>query len=234
MTVLYEHGRATDAATTVAGIYYWKNLINGKGYVGKTLNLQSRMSDYIGMQFKAQRAFYAAVKKYDLKNFTCYKVMDCCPSDVALNYWETFWIKELNTFIDGGHGYNLTTGGDGGKLSVETRQKMSDAKRGIKFSAETRKKLSDAQRGENNQNYGKKFSDEHRKKIGDAKRGEKNPNYGKKLSAETRKKMSDARRGKKRAPFSAEHRKKISDAWVLRRKSKLVQSGTLYSEFFIF
>lgn len=283
MTVLCEQGKITDAAPETAGIYYWKNLVNGKGYVGKTLNLQSRMNDYVKMRFKTQRAFYAAVKKYGLQNFTCYKVMDCCPSDVALNYWETYWIRELDTFADGGNGYNLTTGGEGGKRSEESRKKLSVAHRGKKFSVEHRKNISDAlrgeknpfygkkhsaetlkkmscaQRGEKSANYGKKLSDEHRKKIGDAQRGEKNTNYGKKLSAETlkkmscaasnmsvehRKKISDALRGKKHSDdtrkkmsyaqrgkkLSDEHRKKLIDAWVRRRKSKLVNTETLYNE----
>lgn len=226
MTVLCENGNITDAATKTAGIYYWRNNINGKGYVGKSLNLLKRLGQYIGMQFKAQTTFYAAVKKYGLENFTCYKVMDCCPSDVALNYWETYWIRELDTFIDGGHGYNLTTGGEGGKKSVETRKKIGDAKRGKKrepFSAEHCQKMSDAKRGKKLP----QFSDEHRKKLSAAKRGKKLPPF----SAEHRQKISDVQRGK---TLSAETKRKMREAWAIRKKSKMVQSETLYRQFFVF
>ena len=227
MTVLCEQGKVTDAATKTAGIYYWRNNINGKGYVGKSLNLLKRLGQYIGMKFKLQPAFYAAVKKYGLENFTCYKIMDCCPSDVALNYWETYWIRELDTFIDGGNGYNLTTGGEGGKKSAETKRKIGDANRGKKHSEEVRRKISEANRG-------KKLSDETRKKLSYANRGKTRAPF----SAEHRKKIGDANRGENHAFYGKKHtaetRLKISEAWAIRKKSKMVQSETLYRQFFVF
>ena len=222
MMVLCKQGKITEAATKTAGIYYWKNNVNGKGYVGQTLNHRSRIRCYIGGRFKNQTAFYAAVQKYGLENFTCYKVMDCCPSKVALNYWETYWIKELDTFADGGNGYNLTSGGDCNELSEETRKKISNSMCGRKHSDEHRRKNSESNRG-------RKHSDEHRKKIGDAMRG-------KKLSEEARKAIGDSQRGRK---HSDEHRKKIGD--IQRgmkrpgvRKSNLLRTGTLWKEFFVF
>ena len=80
MIVLCEQGKITEAAAKTAGIYYWKNNLNGKGYVGQSFNLRKRLHVYKWMRFKTQPAFYAAVQKYGLENFTCYKVMDCCLS----------------------------------------------------------------------------------------------------------------------------------------------------------
>lgn len=62
----------------------------------------------------------------------------------------------------------------GGKHSLETRRKISQAHMGMRHTPETRRKLSEIQRG-------KKLSLEHRKKIGDAlrgkHRGKKAPNW---------------------------------------------------------
>jgi hypothetical protein len=70
----------------------------------------------------------------------------------------------------------------GKKLSEETKQKISEAKKGKKLSEETRQKMSEAQKG-------KKLSEETRQKMSEAKKGDNNPNYGKKLPEEHRQKI---------------------------------------------
>ena len=67
-------------------------------------------------------------------------------------------------------------------MSEETRQKISDARKGKHLSTETRQKMSDAMKGKN---------------------------VGKHLSAAARKKMSNAKKGKH---FSEEHKQKLSIA----------------------
>jgi hypothetical protein len=58
-TILYEKGNISDTATQTAGsIYYWKNNLNGKGYVGQTMTIWKRMHNYIQNRFSSQRAFY--------------------------------------------------------------------------------------------------------------------------------------------------------------------------------
>ena len=83
--------------------------------------------------------------------------------------------------------------------SAETRQKMSDARKGKTRSAETKQKMSDAGKG-------KTLSAETKQKMSDV--GKNRPP----ISAETRQKLSDAKKGKTRKPHSAETRQKISDA----------------------
>jgi hypothetical protein len=65
--------------------------------------------------------------------------------------------------------------------SEETREKMSDAKKGRRLSEETKKKLSDANKGENNFWYGKHHTEETKKKISNARKGKyagkNNPNW---------------------------------------------------------
>jgi len=93
--------------------------------------------------------------------------------------WEMFYIKHYGR-KDLGTGIlrNRTNGGEGGSgavRSMETRQKISDAQRGVKnhmfgkhLSEETRQKLSMVRRKEN-------LSQKTLNKMSEAHRGEKNP-----------------------------------------------------------
>lgn len=95
-------------------------------------------------------------------------------------------------------------------VSLETRKKMSDAKKGKIPNEETRKKMSASRLGfrhteesknkMSEANKGRSKSETHRKKMSQV-------NIGKHHSEETRKKMSDSHKGKS---FSYEHRKNLS------------------------
>ena len=76
----------------------------------------------------------------------------------------------------------------GKQLSVETRIKLSEAKKGKKL---------------------KPFTDEHRRKLSEAKKGEKNHFYGKTHTADTCKKISEAnkRRWAKKREYRARKKK---------------------------
>ena len=90
---------------------------------------------------------------------------------------------------------NLTNGGEGNS--------------GYVCSTETRQKISEARKGENNPMYGKCFSEEHKRKLSEARKGENNPMYGKHISEKTRQKMSKAHKGKM---LSEEHKRKLSES----------------------
>ena len=104
-------------------------------------------------------------------------------------------------------------------ISVETRLKMSEAKKGKQFSAEHRKKLSEAHKGKHHSvetrkkmseaQKCKQFSAEHRKKLSEAHKGKHH-------SVETRLKMSEALSGENHPLFGKHHseetRLKMSEA----------------------
>ena len=154
-------------------IYLRPNLINGKKYVGKTTDLKTRQYNWNNLtQPYAGPAINNARAKYGIDNFGFEILKEC--NDDELDYWEKYYIKELNTKVP--YGYNMTEGGDGNN--------------GYSPTEETRKKISEAQKGEKHWNYGKHLSEETRKKISII-------NKGKKLSEETRKKLSEAAKGRK-------------------------------------
>ena len=54
------------------GVYCWLNKMNNKRYVGSTINLPRRLSDYYSFspQYKGESMILAALQKYGLINFT--------------------------------------------------------------------------------------------------------------------------------------------------------------------
>jgi hypothetical protein len=106
-------------------------------------------------------------------------------------------------------------------ISDETRQKMSDAKKGKSLSPATQFKP-----GFEPWNKGKKGAQVAWNK---GKKREEQPNYGKKRSEETRRKISEAQKGKPRPPgtgmsgkkHSQETRDKIAATKRARRESML-------------
>lgn len=139
-------------------IYIRPNLINGKKYVGQATNLKTRQNRWNDLnQPYAGPAINAARAKYGIEAFGFEILKEC--DDKELDYWEKYYVKELNTKAP--YGYNLTDGGggiSGYTLSEETRKKMSEKAKGRKVTEETRKKLSENRKG-------KKCSEETKKKL---------------------------------------------------------------------
>jgi group I intron endonuclease len=92
----------------VAYIYKLTNKINGKCYIGKTVNLVKRLSGH-----KCDRRSHApilkAINKYGWDNFE-YEVL-WEGSRELMNEMEIHYIAEYGTYK--GDGYNCTPGGDG-------------------------------------------------------------------------------------------------------------------------
>jgi group I intron endonuclease len=173
-------------------IYKVTNIVNGKMYIGQTVyDLKKRKGQhlYSVKSYKDNFYFHRAIRKYGPDNFK-WKIIHECDNINFLDRFEIFYIGYYDTY---NNGYNLTLGGGG---SV-----------GGKVSAETRHKLSIANSGKNNPMYGKKRSVEFKKKMSEAKKGKKNPNYGKEMPVETRKKISETRIGMK---HSIKARQKMS------------------------
>ena len=172
-------------------IYRLKNKMNGKIYIGQTIrSIQNRLEEHQKESSNCV-AIYNAIKKYGWENFE--KDYYECP-DEDLNFFEELLVREMGTLAPGG--YNLREGGGSrGKMSEESKQKLSEATRGDKcywygktHSEETKQKISEA-------NIGRTLSEETKQKMSEATKGDKHPVYGKTLSDETKQKMSESRLG---------------------------------------
>ena len=152
-------------------VYLILNLINGKRYVGQTVQpLKKRFNKHANCK---TMPIGKAIRKYGKENFYC-GVIKSCSSKSEMDYWEKFYIvalKSKNRKI----GYNCTDGGEGTS--------------GIERSPEYRAKLSAAMTGEKNHRYGKKNTPEHTAKIVASVKG-------KKLSSEHCDKIKAALKGK--------------------------------------
>ena len=179
-------------------IYLRTNKINGKKYVGLTTDLKARQAEWKCLkQPYAGNVINNARKKYGIDAFDFEILKEC--EDEELDYWEKYYIKELNTKKP--YGYNMTEGGDGcpGYIhSEETRKKISDANKGRKFSEEHKRHISESKKG-------LKHTAEQNKKHSERMKCEKNPFWGKQHTEETKRKISEAKKGKKR-PIDAVRR----------------------------
>ena len=96
----------------MAYIYQIINKINGKRYIGKTVNtIQDRWNEHKKDYTKEScrhRPLYRAMNKYGIDSFEISQIEECSYQD--LNRQERYWIEFYGTFKNG---YNATLGGDG-------------------------------------------------------------------------------------------------------------------------
>lgn len=90
------------------GIYCIQNTVNGKEYVGMSINLKQRLQAHLAMQYD-RKPLYRAMKKYGIDKFQV-KLLQVNPWD-SLGKLEADHIKLRNTLAP--NGYNCTEGGEG-------------------------------------------------------------------------------------------------------------------------
>lgn len=196
------------------GIYKITNKINGKVYVGQSVELEERKREHFRCLRKGihdniylQNSFY----KYGEENFV-FEVIEYIsePLENVLTEREQYWIDYYGGYTSS-NTYNLKEAGSHGrdsellkqiksnaqkgkimpKLSDEHKQAISEKLKGIKRSQETKNKISNARKGI-------KFSEEHCKHISEGKKGGTPWNKGVPASLETREKLSKAAKGQVR------------------------------------
>lgn len=109
----------------ICTIYKVVNTINNKCYIGFTTNFSKR-KQYHKFLKNSKLAFHNAIRKYGWDSFTWEVIYCSTDRDHTLKVVEPYFIKEYNSF--GPNGYNLTLGGEGSfgrRLSQEGKQKIS-------------------------------------------------------------------------------------------------------------
>lgn len=183
-----------------AGIYRWTNKLNGKSYIGSSVNLSNRLKQYYGkrlLKCKHISLIYQALIKYGHSNFTLV-ILEYCKSTEDVISREQYYIDFFNPQ------YNIlqTAGSPLGRVhSEEARQKIAASKLGNKHSEETKAKMAKAA-------VGRVFSDVTRGKLRESR-------LGKKYSEVTLAKMAAVKLGVKR---SDETKAKIKAFQATREK----------------
>jgi len=186
--------------------------ICNKVYIGQTCRsinkrFQCHITDKKGGCIKLFNAF----NKYGRENFRIITLAETKCHDCA-NYLEATLINQYDSI---NNGYNIRNGGSNGKLSEETKKKISQSRigkytgenssfYGRHHTEENRKKISELTKarvqGEDNPFFGKKHTEETKKILVEMTKarvqGEDNPMFGKTHSPETIKKISQSRIGK--------------------------------------
>lgn len=203
---------------STSGIYQIKNVINGKRYIGSTVNLNQRFKDHkklLRANKHPNKHLQSAWLKYGETKFTFELIEKTNIEELILK--EQYYIDLYSTH-NRKIGYNLSkTAGTtlGYEFSEDSKIKMSNTKintntqNNIRIKAESinnqylnfdksKKENVDV----NNPFYNKTHSDETKEKMRLAKLGKKNPNYGKspmlgkKLTEEHKLKIANSNSGK--------------------------------------
>ena len=155
-------------------IYCYTNKINGKRYIGQTINelkdrhrLHMNAARFVSHKRDNETPIHRAMRKYGIENFKLeILIMNCIDYD-KLNNYERFYIKRFKSLANQ-NGYNVSDGGlNGNKFAGKTEEEMDEWKRRL---GETRK---GKYAGENHPNYGKKLSEETKRKISESHKGKK-------------------------------------------------------------
>lgn len=144
-----------------SGIYIWINLINGKKYIGSSVDLSIRFQRYFNTNYLIKdncMKICRSLLKYGYSKFKLEILEYCEPSKL---------LEREKYFID--------------LLSPEYNISLNPSSLflGQKHSPEARQKMSEAKTGENNPMYGKNHTEETKTKMLEANKGEKNPMHGK-------------------------------------------------------
>jgi len=186
------------------GIYTIMCLINGKIYVGRSVNWEKRLKGHKFILNKNQHLnqhLQSAWNKYGEENFTFELLEEY--EERFLSSMEHWWCNMLNTH-NRKYGYNIEPTSPFGMIHL---------------SEETKEKLSKALKGRKGTFLGRKHNEESKKKMSDVKKGKKvsseliekrrQKQVGKKRTKEQKEEMSKSRKGRK---FTEEHKKNISNA----------------------
>jgi len=214
----------------LAHVYLVTNSVNGKQYVGQTINPSNKLGH--------GKVLLKAYKLHGKDKFSYEPICSGINNRATLNAIERFWINVMGTLVP--NGYNIELGGsEGSTWTEERRRKHSLAQTGAKrnrplgsksgmkgkvYPEEGKRKLSEAMKG-NKFSLGVFSSEETKAKMSASQKSKAasfavHPNKGRKASEETKAKMRAARANR---IYTDADKQKISEAvtaWHKQRKEQ--------------
>ena len=118
-----------DTVKNVRGIYKVTNKINGKVYIGQSVDIGRRWRQHMAAEDDIY--FHKAIQKYGVENFEWEVIEQCKKKD--LDEREIYWIEYYDSY---NKGYNCTKGGDGVHSGVHAGEKNPNWKGGISLDPE--------------------------------------------------------------------------------------------------
>ena len=162
-------------ADALCGIYKITNNVNGKVYIGQSINIEARWKDHINTlnrNISHSVLLQRAWNKYGQENFS-FEILELCSEDML----DDVEIKYIEFYDACRNGYNIESGGNKNKcMSESTKQKLRE---------KAKERLSDPTK---NPMYDKHHTAKTKEKISIS-------NKGRILSEEMKKKLSDVRMG---------------------------------------
>ena len=126
-------------------IYILKNKLNGKVYIGQTVDYYRRMNEYKNRKYSTSKSskygIMQEIEKCGFENFES-SILQKCKKD-ELDFYEMFYISKYKSYVKS-KGYNSFHLNKKKKqtLNKETRKKMSKSHSGLKETGTTKRKKS--------------------------------------------------------------------------------------------
>lgn len=134
-------------------IYKIQNKLNGKVYIGQTINFKKRIREHIN---DSKTVISKAINKYGKDNFS-FDIIHNNIDDDCISDWEIYYINEIYNSYKG-WGYNCTIGGE--KLYGKSNPFYNK-----EHTKKSKQLMSKKHSGKNSVWYGKKHTDEEKDKI---------------------------------------------------------------------
>jgi group I intron endonuclease len=109
----------------MTGVIYKITNPTGKIYIGCTIDWKRRFSEYRRLSMVGQRKLYNSLKKYGYENHI-FEIIEECEENI-LHEREIYYINHYNCIAEG---LNIRLGNRNGRLTEETKQKISESLKG--------------------------------------------------------------------------------------------------------
>lgn len=176
---------------------------SGRVYIGQSWNIKRRFLSYGWKGHNSQPYLISSFKKYGIKSHV-FEVASILPNDVSqeiLNNYEIYYWEQYKSC--GFNMMNIREPGSKGKISTESKIKMSEKRIELLKNDEYNERNNEHLRRLASNKKGVTNSSEHTAKIIAF-------HTGRKRSPETCKRISEGKKGKKIKPCTEERKRKLS------------------------